>query len=160
MKPRIIISALLACCGLVISGCAGVRLYDKSKADVSAAIKTKYPEADILGTIETQKMNLDALLAEELKVIRENHRLQVDFALLELADNDSPMADTWRDEIDAPPEQLGVDSSTGGLREFIIALDDIAELNREMAAEGMQFPWRWNDGTISTNSEVIWGMLV
>ncbi len=29
-----------------------------------------------------------------------------------------------------------------------------------MAAEGMQFPWRWDDGTISTNLDVIWGMLV
>ncbi len=25
-----------------------------------------------------------------------------------------------------------------------------------MAAEGMQFPWRWNGGTISTNLEGIW----
>lgn len=160
MKSRMIVPALLVCCGLVLSGCAGTRLYDKSKANVATAIKTKYAEAEILGTIEAQKKNLEALLAEELMVIRENHRLQVDFALLELADNDTPMADTWRDEIDAPPEQLGVDSSTGVLREFIIALDDIAELNREMAAEGVQFPWRWNDSTISTNSEVIWGMSV
>ena len=27
-----------------------------------------------------------------------------------------------------------------------------------MAAEGMPFPWRWNDGTISTNLGVIWEM--
>ena len=25
-----------------------------------------------------------------------------------------------------------------------------------MAVEGMQFPWRWNGGTISTNLEGIW----
>ncbi len=29
---------------------------------------------------------------------------------------------------------------------------------RRMAAVGAQFPWRWNDGTISTNSLVIWEM--
>ena len=29
-----------------------------------------------------------------------------------------------------------------------------------MAAEGMQFPWRWASGTISTNLDVIWGMSV
>ncbi len=29
-----------------------------------------------------------------------------------------------------------------------------------MAAEGMQFPWRWNGGTISLNLDVIWGMSV
>ena len=29
-----------------------------------------------------------------------------------------------------------------------------------MAAEGMQFPWRCDGGTISTNLNVIWGMSV
>ena len=28
----------------------------------------------------------------------------------------------------------------------------------QMAAEGMQFPWPWDGGTISTNLDVIWGM--
>ncbi len=27
-----------------------------------------------------------------------------------------------------------------------------------MAAKGVQFPWRWASGTISTNLDVIWGM--
>ncbi len=27
-----------------------------------------------------------------------------------------------------------------------------------MAAEGIQFPWRWTSGTISTVLDVIWGM--
>ena len=27
-----------------------------------------------------------------------------------------------------------------------------------MAAERMQFPWRWNGSTISTDLDVIWGM--
>ncbi len=27
-----------------------------------------------------------------------------------------------------------------------------------MAAEGMQFSWRWNGGTISTNLDGVWGM--
>jgi len=29
---------------------------------------------------------------------------------------------------------------------------------RGMAAEGMQFSWRWNGGTISTVLDGIWGM--
>ena len=29
-----------------------------------------------------------------------------------------------------------------------------------MAAKGMQIPWRWTSGTISTNLGVIWGMPV
>ncbi len=73
MKSEYFRFAVLLVSALALGGCEGVRLYDKSKADVSAAIKTKYAEADILGTIEVQKKNLDALLVEELKVVRENH---------------------------------------------------------------------------------------
>ncbi len=32
------------------------------------------------------------------------------------------------------------------------------KLAHRMAAEGMQFPWRWNGGTISLNLGVIWEM--
>ena len=99
--------AALLVSALALGACEGVRLYDQSKAEVSASIKTKYAEADILGMIDVQRENLKVLLAEELKVVRENHQLQVDFSLLELADNDSPMAATWRDEIEFPIGQLG-----------------------------------------------------
>ena len=34
------------------------------------------------------------------------------------------------------------------------------ESGHRMAAEGMPFPWRWNGSTISTDSDVIWGMSV
>ncbi len=34
------------------------------------------------------------------------------------------------------------------------------ESGYRMAAEGIQFPWRWDGSTISTNLDVIWGMLV
>ncbi len=117
---------------LALGGCAGVRLYDSSQADGSAAIKTKYAEADILGAIQVQRENLKALLAEELKVVRENHQLQVDFALLELADNDSPMAVTWRDEIELPMAQLGF--TTGQeLRDSIAGMEEAQVRDRQMA---------------------------
>ncbi len=35
-----------------------------------------------------------------------------------------------------------------------------AKSGHRMAAEGMQFPWRGNDGTISRNFGVIWEMSV
>ena len=144
MKSEYFRFAVLLVSALALGGCEGVRLYDKSKADVSAAIKTKYAEADILGTIEVQKKNLDALLVEELKVVRENHQLQVDFSLLELADNDSPMADTWYDEIDVPLEQLGVSSDPRGLRTYIMGIEEgdlrdsqMAGLRRRMKQNGL-----------------------
>ena len=28
----------------------------------------------------------------------------------------------------------------------------------QLAAKGIQFPWRWTSGAISTNLDVIWGM--
>jgi len=34
------------------------------------------------------------------------------------------------------------------------------EFGYRMAAEGMPFPWRWTNGTISTNLYVSWGMSV
>ncbi len=29
-----------------------------------------------------------------------------------------------------------------------------------LAAKGIEFPWRWTSGTISTNLDVLWGMSV
>ncbi len=34
----------------------------------------------------------------------------------------------------------------------------ISKIGHRMAAEGMQFSWRWNGGTITLNLGVIWGM--
>ena len=34
----------------------------------------------------------------------------------------------------------------------------LPESCHRMAAEGMQFPWRWNGGTIFPNLDVIWGL--
>ena len=37
---------------------------------------------------------------------------------------------------------------------------DLPKSGHRMAAEGMPFPWRWNDDTISQNLDVIWGTSV
>ncbi len=92
---RAVLSGLLAAICL-LSGCAGaLRLYDENKAKMSAGVKEKYGQADVLGIIDVEKKNLDNLLAEELKVVRDNHKLQVDFALLRIADDSTPMAHTY-----------------------------------------------------------------
>ena len=36
----------------------------------------------------------------------------------------------------------------------------ISKTGHRMAAEELQFPWRWNGGMISANLEVIWIMSV
>jgi hypothetical protein len=120
---RAVLAGLLAAICL-LSGCAGAfRLYDENKAKMSAGVKEKYGQADVVGVIEVEKNNLDALHVEELKVVRDNLSLQLDLSLLELADNDSPMAATWQDDIEASMDALGfVDSAH--MRSFLKASDE------------------------------------
>ena len=92
----------------LLSGCAGAfRLYDESKAKMSADIKEQYVKADVPGIINAEKQNLDNLLVEELKVVRDNHRLQVDFALLRIADDNAPMGDTYTKKASERLKELG-----------------------------------------------------
>ena len=82
---------------LALTGCASVRVHDPSKSELATSIKTKYESADILGTIDTERENLAALNAEEMKVVRSNLELQRDYAMLEIVDNDSAMGVTWNE---------------------------------------------------------------
>ena len=68
MKPRIIIPALLVCCGLALSGCEGVHLYDAEKDKIATAIKTKKSEIDIEQVIKTERENLQLLLDHEIGI--------------------------------------------------------------------------------------------
>lgn len=93
---------------LTLSGCGGAfRVHDESRAKMATGIKAKYDKAEVLGAIEVEKKNLDNLLAEELKVVRDNQQLRVDYALLRLADGTAPMATTYRDTALARIKTLG-----------------------------------------------------
>jgi hypothetical protein len=74
---------------------------------MSTDIKEQYVKADVLGIIDVEKKNLDNLLAEELKVVRDNSRLQVDFALLRIADDNTPMGDTYTKKASERIKELG-----------------------------------------------------
>ena len=118
---------------IMLSGCAAgsLRLYDETKSKMSAEVKEKYGQADVVGVIDVEKKNLDALHQEELQVVRDNLRLQLDLTLLELADNDSPMAETWQDEIETPIDALGF-SNSGNLRKFLGGSDQVALRSAEL----------------------------
>ena len=103
-----------------IAGCTAFQLYDAKKSEIASAIKTKYTEGDILGTIELQKQNLAALSSEELKAVRENLQIQRDFALLEIVDNDTPMGLTWIEDVEPDIQRLGLDNPFK-LRAFVQA---------------------------------------
>ena len=98
-------------------GCvSGVRLFDEASAAQSALVKAKYTEVDILRVIDEEKTNLANLLGEELKTVRENTRLQIDYALLSLASNTTPSAITYSDETILRIQQLGYSDGPQQLR--------------------------------------------
>ena len=88
-------------------GCGPFRLYDETRAKQAAGIKERYTKAEVLGTLEVEKKNLDALLAEELKVVRDNQRLRLDYALLRIAADPTPMAETYQEKATARITELG-----------------------------------------------------
>lgn len=93
---------------LLLSGCGGAfRIYDEPRAKMAAGIKDKYSKAEVLGAVEVERRNLDNLLAEELKVVRDNQQLRVDFALLRIADDNVPMARTYKEKAEARLKELG-----------------------------------------------------
>ena len=100
--------SILFTAALGLSGCGGAfRLYDTSRAKMATDIKDRYTKADVLGAIEVERKNLDNLLAEELIVVRANQQLRVDFALLRVADDSTPMADTYAKAL-ARLKELGI----------------------------------------------------
>lgn len=121
---------------VALGGCAlsDVRMYDKARAEASAAIKANYAKADVVGIVGDQRKNLDALLAAELEIVRDNQQLQLDISLLELADNDTPMADTWNDEVVAPMDNLGFATGTAA-RNFLSDTDKVGVTERQMSGQ-------------------------
>ncbi len=108
-----------------LTGCGSMRLYDASKAQSSAAIKQNYKDADPVGTVAVQKANLDALIAAELEVVRDNQQLQLDISLLQMADNDTPMFETWDEDVTVPLNGLGFKDGAA-VRAFLNARDEVA----------------------------------
>jgi hypothetical protein len=107
---RSLIPTLLAVT-LAFAGCAsGVRLHDVSRAKVASNVKETYAKANVLSTIEVEKKNLDKLLEEELKAVRDNQRLRVDFALLRIADDGAPMAETFTTKASRRLTELGFEA--------------------------------------------------
>jgi hypothetical protein len=117
---------------VLLAGCGAIRLHDESRARMSTGIKEKYAQADVLGVINVEKKNLDNLLAEELKVVRDNHNLQVDFALLRIADDNTPMAETYTTKARNRLADLGYPAGFKELRQFRLAEVDLSVGETEM----------------------------
>jgi hypothetical protein len=87
------IAATLAAPVLLV-GCGGIHLYNPGRETTAKDVKTKYAELKLPGVLATEQQNLDALLEEELAVVREAHSLRLDLALLRIVDDDEPIGDT------------------------------------------------------------------
>ena len=131
-SKTILISRGILTGALILSGCAGVRVHDESKAIVTAGIKEKYAQANVLGVIDVEKQNLDNLLAEELKVVRDNQKLQVDFALLSIADNNTPMGATYAQEAVDRLKKLGYSDNLKQVRTAVLEEADLKAAKRAM----------------------------
>jgi hypothetical protein len=81
----------------MLQACAGWNVHDESRAQLAAQGKQDYADAKITEVADAEQKNLDFLLANEIKVIRENNALQSDFAALAIASNAGPMTDTYRE---------------------------------------------------------------
>ena len=77
---------------LLLVGCAGIHLYNPGRETTAKDVKTKYTELKLPGVIATEQQNLDALLEEELAVVREAHSLRLDLALLRIVDDELSIA--------------------------------------------------------------------
>ena len=76
---------------LLLVGCGGIHLYNPGREATAKEVKAKYAELKLPGVIATEQQNLDALLEEELAVVREAHSLRLDLALLRIVDDDEPI---------------------------------------------------------------------
>jgi hypothetical protein len=79
---------------LLLSGCGGIHLYDAGKESAAKDVKEKYTKLDLPAVMSTETQNLDALLEEELAIVREARNLQLELALLRLVDDDDPIGAT------------------------------------------------------------------
>jgi hypothetical protein len=157
VRWRVAVMVPLLLLSLPLSGCVGgFRLRDENRSKLATGIKEQYAQASVLSAIEVEKKNLDRLLDEELKVVRDNHRLRVDFALLRIADGGAPMAETYArtallrvQELGYPAfkdarasvlARVGAEVRTEEVREFAGLIKDFGNVDAPACVVGAQLP--------------------
>jgi hypothetical protein len=89
-RPLVAIATSLAA-SLLLFGCSVIHLYDAGKESPAKDVKGKYTALNLPGLLSVESQNLDALLEEELAIVREAHSLRLDLALLRIADDNEPI---------------------------------------------------------------------
>ncbi len=125
---------VLACAvgGLALTGCAGVHgakfgegihLKDEARNTKASAAKEAYEKVNLLELIKTQSTNLDALLAQELKVVQANHQARLDLAFLMMPDDRTALGNSraWKMR-DRRLKDLGFPEGAEGVKQARIYL--------------------------------------
>ena len=119
---------------VMLNGCAGFHLHDANNEALANKAQKEYKENNVSKVIETEEKNLTTLLNAELKANRENHALRLDLALLKIADNDTPMAETRVKKAGSRITNLGFNEQTGikAIREGLAAEIAITDHERNL----------------------------
>jgi hypothetical protein len=92
---------------VLLNACAGFAIHDEGRAKLASEVKESYAKGKFIEIAETDRKNLDVMLTAELAAVNESFRVQVDIAALEIANNSSPMAESYVEAMDRL-EELGV----------------------------------------------------
>lgn len=112
------------CAGMLLQSCAGFVIHDEARSKVASDTKQSYTDAKITDVPKVDAKNLEIMLTAELEVLREASRIELDFALLALANNTTPMGYTFSDAL-GRLKVLGI-PSLAQLRQVGIRLATIA----------------------------------
>lgn len=94
---------------MLLQSCAGFVIHDEARSKIATDTKQSYADAKITEVPKADAKNLETLLAAELEVLRDASRTELDFALLALANNTTPMGFTVVNASDRLKE-LGIPS--------------------------------------------------
>ena len=114
LRCQIATTLLVGCAAL--SGCSGLRIHDDSRAKLSTAAKQTYDSVKVNEVSAVEQKNLAFLLGEEIKAVRSNVQLQVDFTMLSIAAGDQPMAATAEEAVQRRGELIGKNGSLASIR--------------------------------------------
>ena len=129
---RVSIVAGWALCGL-LAGCGTVTIHDEGRAKLASDGRQAYAAAKVTEAPEIEARNLDYLLGEEVKTVKDNVALQVEFAALAIANDTGPMAGS----VEAALQRLNALGFAGPqeVRRFLVARAVAADRRATAATE-------------------------
>jgi hypothetical protein len=130
----LVVLIVVLCATVFLPGCSGFVLHDEARSKLASDTKQSYTDAKITEVVDADRKNLETLLAAELDVVRESSRYEVDYALLALANNTTPMGKTVLSAMDRIKE-LGLPS----VAELRGAQDKLALLDTVQSQLGNDF---------------------